>query len=102
MKKVNNKINKRRLNKVLNIIISLISIPSSIYAIYLLTQYNDFSNYFSERINSCTDESCRLIWVNWFDGISKTISLCLVLGVGLPIVFYGLKFLIKYITTKDN
>lgn len=96
------KINKKRLNKLLNIIIGIVSIPSIFYAIYLLIQYNDFSNYFSERINTCIDESCRLIWVNWFDQISKTITFCLILGVGLPIIFYGSKFLIKYLTTEDK
>lgn len=101
------KFHSDRLYKVLKIAILIVSIPLLLYAIYWSLKYEGYAHQMYLEYGKCADmlpaEECAKIWFDdTLSPLQTTLWFSWVLGLGLPILFFGGKKLLDYVYPKKN
>lgn len=92
------KIDTKRLNKIITILVIIISLVSLAYFAYSFTQESYVSSTFTESIHTCDGESwCHQIWQDYLNDFRQMQMASGLLGIGLPIIFFGGKLLFNYL-----
>jgi len=98
------KINFQRVNKLLNIIVIGITIISLTYFTFLGIKESNAIRMYSEGVNWCSfgQEWCYAFWHKYLSDYRNAQLWSLIIGICLPIVFFGGKAIVNYITTEDK
>lgn len=97
------KVNYRNINKLLTSLVILISIVSFSYFVYLSSMSDSVSRNFVENIGTCSTidrENCVRIWQKYLSDFRTAQLWSGVIGIGLPIIFFGGKVLLNYIAPE--
>lgn len=98
-----------RLYKIVKIIVLIISFISLIYAFYVQSQLPKISKTFVEEMHNCTrmfsdnnpEKNCKM-WNEYLSGANNAVVFGYLIGIGLPLVFFGGGVLINYLFPKEK
>ncbi len=98
------KFDKTRFNKLVEKIVIIITLISAVYFIYLLTRDGAVNQTYLERIRTCGtgDEVCYAIWHGYLNDFREAQKWSLIVGLGLPSLFFGGKALINYLAPEQK
>lgn len=83
-------------------VVILVSVISMAYFTYLFTQDTVVNKIYLNRIDSCSDgqELCYAIWYKWLANFRLAQLLSAIIGISLPVLFFGGRALVNYIAPE--
>ena len=98
------KFTSKNINKLPTIIIVMVSFLSLAYFFFLFTRESEIMQTYVREIESCgvEDKWCYQIWHKYLDNFRKAQQWSLVIGLGLPVLFFSYKALIGFIFPEQK
>jgi hypothetical protein len=99
IKKMKRKIDSNRIYKLVRVIVVVVSVMATLIGVVSIVNFNKYMDTMDGYSHSqCSGNvDCDIYYINLMGDYEKTTYCSILIGLGLPIIFFGGKALINYI-----